>query len=694
MIIQCPNCQAQYDLGPNVSVVGRKVRCSQCGNVWQPEAEEPPQAAPPEAAAPDPSIAEAPRDDGSTAADRGDVAQAPPVTEADEHAATGPVEPSDNDDAGDGASPDASDTASGKATAKAPEDEAEATTAETEEASSPQSAAASTTSDDDPSGRDETGPTEEASQDAASVSQDDDPASTSEVPTNLEQPAALSDSVTAQTAPKTLETAQHQTEDNQSVPAVGPAGAHDTPGTDESVSSVAEQTTNATSEVVDEAPTPATPPTEQTPQQPEAPAAPPPLAATRAVAPPEPQRVPSPPPPGFAAHVAGGPVAPSAPPPQPGPIAPPPLSQAPAAPTPPPIATANPNWGPAVSAPPPERDVRPDAFNHDASPRPPFAPSPPRPEATRPPGPFGQAAQASGRGANPDAQAQGFGFGDPSSTSGTSPEVLADRADDRFSQYEAGATPAPVGAAEQNDWSQLDWPETPPADAFAEAPPAYGDRDFDPRGPAGDVTAADFEPDHDYRAPLQDDPGTFAGYAETTAPSRANRASVLLGWLLLGAVTLGLLGSIVAMPERVASAFPGSRGLLAGAGLVETADANAPLPGDAADLATSVPGSGPVQIDGLDLAWEVRGRTASLRIVGRIVNVHSEAIPMPRLTFVLTGRDGVIRLVQTVDARDQWLAPGASSRLAVRLIPPSVDLARLGVRLAPPKPKDEPRDAT
>ncbi len=36
MIIECPNCSAQYDIGPATSLAGRKTRCSQCSHVWQP----------------------------------------------------------------------------------------------------------------------------------------------------------------------------------------------------------------------------------------------------------------------------------------------------------------------------------------------------------------------------------------------------------------------------------------------------------------------------------------------------------------------------------------------------------------------------------------------------------------------------------------------------------------------------------
>lgn len=40
MIIECPNCSAQYDIGPATALAGRKTRCSQCGHVWQPIARE------------------------------------------------------------------------------------------------------------------------------------------------------------------------------------------------------------------------------------------------------------------------------------------------------------------------------------------------------------------------------------------------------------------------------------------------------------------------------------------------------------------------------------------------------------------------------------------------------------------------------------------------------------------------------
>lgn len=40
MILECPSCQARFEIGAGVNVVGRKVRCSRCAHVWQVQEDE------------------------------------------------------------------------------------------------------------------------------------------------------------------------------------------------------------------------------------------------------------------------------------------------------------------------------------------------------------------------------------------------------------------------------------------------------------------------------------------------------------------------------------------------------------------------------------------------------------------------------------------------------------------------------
>ncbi|MEO1576413.1 MAG: DUF3426 domain-containing protein [Pseudomonadota bacterium] len=246
--------------------------------------------------------------------------------------------------------------------------------------------------------------------------------------------------------------------------------------------------------------------------------------------------------------------------------------------------------------------------------------------------------------------------------------------------------PAPDPSFTPSD-SQLDWSEPATGDAFAD--PGFEHDNFHDDQPIGDVTAADFEP----RGEFARGSPSYAREADEFVPPdtdfarqpparRTNVVGLALGWLLLVGVVGGGAATVALQPERVTALFPGAQPVLAQLGVVpKDAATRDETPGLTADVSNA----GPIQIADLDMRWEVQGRTATLRVAGRIVNRATENVPLPRLTFVLTDRDGTIRLVQTVNARDQWLAPGASSRLAIRLIPPSVELARLSIRLAPPQ---------